>query len=73
MANLATKSSSRDDGLVARLYISTNKLHKPNMFASICGTIIFPRKQGHNYRFIARREPTPHDIDYVSSLQCTQG
>ena len=29
MANLATKPSSRDDGLVARLSISTNMLHKP--------------------------------------------
>ena len=30
MANLATKPSSRDDGLVARLAISTNMLHKPD-------------------------------------------
>ena len=28
MANLATTPSSRDDGLVARLYIPTNMLHK---------------------------------------------
>ena len=29
MANLATKPSSRDGGLVARLAILTNMLHKP--------------------------------------------
>ena len=30
MANLATTPSSSDDGLVARLAISTNMLHKPD-------------------------------------------
>ena len=30
MANISTKPSSRDDGIVARLAISTNMLHEPD-------------------------------------------
>ena len=66
MDNLATKPSSRDDGLVARLSISTNMLHKPDLSASRSGTIVCPRAQGHNYQGIDRKDPTPHDTDYVS-------
>ena len=38
MANLATKPSSRDDGLVYRLAISTNMLHKSVMNRSTSQT-----------------------------------
>ena len=31
MANIATKPSSRDDGLVDRLAISTNMTHEPDV------------------------------------------
>ena len=40
MDNLATKLSSNDGGLVARLDISTNMLHKPDLSAARSGTIV---------------------------------
>ena len=43
MANLATKTSSRDDVLVARLSISKNMLHKPDLSAARSSTIVCPR------------------------------
>ena len=43
MANLATKQSSRDDVLVARLAISTNMLHEPDVSAARYGMILCPR------------------------------
>ena len=73
MANLATKPSSRDDVLVARLAISTNMLHEPDLSAARSGTIVFPITRKLTYsQGIYSRDPTPHDTDYVSSLQCMQ-
>ena len=69
MANLATKPSSRDGGLVAILAISTNMLHETDMYAARSGTIICPRERVHNSQCISSRYPKPHDTDYVSSLQ----
>ena len=48
MANLATKPSSRDGGLVAILAISTNMLHEPDISEAISGTIVCPRTWGNN-------------------------
>ena len=47
IANIATKPSSSYDGLVARLSISTNMLHEPDLSAAISGTIVCPRARGH--------------------------
>ena len=60
MDNLATKPPSRDYGLVARLGISTNMLHKPYLSASRSSTVVFPRAQDRNSRGIASKDPTPH-------------
>ena len=43
VANIATKPSSRDDGFVAKLAISTNMLHKPDLSAARSGMIVCPR------------------------------
>ena len=43
MAKIATKPSSRDDGLVDRLSISTNMLHKPDLYAARSGKIVCPK------------------------------
>ena len=40
MTNLATKPLSRDYGLVARLVILSNMLHKPDLSAARSGTIV---------------------------------
>ena len=72
MTNLATKPSSRDDGLVARLVILSNMLHKPDISAARSGTILCPRTRGTTPEVSRSRETTPHDTDYVSSLQYTQ-
>ena len=53
MDNLATKPLSRDDGLVARLSISTNMIHELDLSAAISGTILCPRAQGKKTRGIA--------------------
>ena len=72
MANIATKSPSRDDGLVARLAISKNILHEQELSVAISSTIVCPIEGGHNSRGIARRYHTPHDTYFTSSLQCMQ-
>ena len=72
MDNKATKPSSRDYGLVARLAISTNMLHKPDMSAEIFGTIVCPRTWVTTTKVSPNRYPNPHDTEYVSSLQYTQ-
>ena len=43
MDNISTKTSSRDDGLVDRLSISKNMLHKPYLYATRSG----PQNSGH--------------------------
>ena len=72
MDHLATKSSSRDDFLVARLTISTNMLHKPDLYAAIYGTIVCPRTQITTPKVSPTGDTTPHNTDYSSSLQYMQ-
>ena len=72
MTNLATKPSSRDYGLVARLVILSNMLHKPDMSAARSGTILCPRTLVSTPKVSCSRETTPHDTNYVSSLQYLQ-
>ena len=55
MSNLATKPSSPDDGLVARLAISTNMLHEPDMSAARSSTMVYPRSWGQNSQGIAQQ------------------
>ena len=63
MANLATKPSSRDDVLVARLSISTNMLHEPDLSATISGTIVIPRARAHKSQGIYHRGS--HSPQYI--------
>ena len=49
IANLSTKPSPIDDGLVARLSISTNMRHKPDLYAASYGTIVCPIKHEVTY------------------------
>ena len=72
MTNLATKPLSRDYGLVARLVILSNMLHEPDLSAARSGTIVCPRNRVTTPEVSRSRESTPHDTDYVSSLQYTQ-
>ena len=72
MANLGTKPSSHDDGLLARLAISTNMLHKSDQSAARSGTIVCPRTRFTTPKVSTTRDPSPHDTDYASSLQYTQ-
>ena len=68
MANLTTKPSSRDDGLVVRLKIPTNTQHKPYLSSARSGTILSPRTRVTTPEVSPTRDPNPHDTDYVSSL-----
>ena len=54
MANIATKTPPRDDGLVALLAISTNMIHEPDMSADRSGTILCPISKGKNSRGISQ-------------------
>ena len=45
MDNLSTKPLSREGGLVARLAISTDMLHKQDISAAISGMIVCLRTQ----------------------------
>ena len=72
MANLDTKPSSSDDGLVDRLSISTKMLHEPDLYATIYGTIVCPITRVPTPKVLPTGYPTTHDIDYAISLQYTQ-
>ena len=72
MANLATKPSSRDYGLVDRLAISKNMLHEPDIYAYRSGTIVYPRARGQNSQGISIRDTTLQNTYYASSLQYMQ-
>ena len=54
MANIATKSSSIDDGIVARLSILTNMRHEPYLSAFISGAIVCPRTREFTVSQISR-------------------
>ena len=69
MNNQATKPLSRDDGLVARLVVLSNMIHKPDLSAARSGTIVCPKTRVTTPEVSRGRETTPHDTDYVSSLQ----
>ena len=72
MANLETKKSSRDDGLVAILALS-----KKYYMNQICMQPDLVQLYDPDHRVIiievsTTRDPTPHDKDYVISLQYMQ-
>ena len=72
MANLSTKPSSRDYCLVARLAISTNMLHEPDISLARSGTIVCPRTRVTTPEVSPTRDPTPHNKYYASSLHYKQ-
>ena len=72
MANLATKPSSSDDGLVARLFIPKNMLHKTDLSTARSGTIVCPRTRFTTPKVLPTRDPSPHDREYVIIPQYTQ-
>ena len=63
MTNLATKPLSRDYGLVARLVILSNMLHKPDLSAARSGTIVWPITRVTTHEVSRSRETTPHHTD----------
>ena len=47
-------------------------IHEPDLSAAISGTILCPRTRVTTTKVSPTRDPTPHDTDYVSSLQFMQ-
>ena len=47
-------------------------LQKPDLSASISGMIVCPRNRVTTPEVFPTKDTTPHDTDYVSSLQYTQ-
>ena len=72
MAILATKPLSSDGGIVPSLTIPTNVWHTRSIWRHIWYNFMSQNMGSQLQRYIPPRVTTPHDTDYISSLQFIQ-